>query len=105
MGRLLNFDFFFESYTTGIGMNEKRILFSGIGSEHYPLEFIHLIFPKFDRNELIKEGFATWKGELGVKTFEESASIFAHESGKNDTIIFNDILNKKWGWQYAAFYT
>ena len=29
----------------------------------------------------------------------------ANELAKNDTVTFSDVLNKKWGWQYAAFYT
>jgi len=105
LGKLLNFDFFFAGYTTGIGMNDNRILLSGLGSEYYPHEFIHLIVPKQDRHWMIEEGFATWKGGQGGKTFEESAKLFANELDKNDTITFSDILNKKWGWQYAAFYT
>src|SRR5690554_2628804 len=39
LGKLLNFDFFFAGYTTGIGLNEKRILLGGFGSEYYPHEF------------------------------------------------------------------
>jgi hypothetical protein len=101
----LNFDFFFAGYTTGIGLNENRILLSGLGSEYYPHEFIHLIVPKFDRHGLVEEGFATWKGGQGEKTFEESAKLFANELAKNDRVTFLDILNRKWGWQYAAFYT
>jgi len=105
LGRLLNFDFFFAGYTTGIGFNEKRMLLSGFGSEYYPHEFIHLIVPQFDRHGLIEEGFASWKGGQGGKTFEESAKLFANELVKNDTVTFLDVLNKKWGWEYAAFYT
>jgi len=105
LGRLLNFDFFFAGYTTGIGLNEKRILLSGFGTEYYPHEFIHLIFPKFNRHGLLEEGFATWKGGQAGKTFEESAKLFANELSKNDTVIFSDVLNKNWGWQYSAFYT
>jgi hypothetical protein len=105
LGKLLNFDFFFAGYTTGIGLNENRILLSGLGSEYYPHEFIHLIVPKFDRHGLVEEGFATWKGGQGEKTFEESAKLFANELAKNDRVTFLDILNRKWGWQYAAFYT
>lgn len=105
LGRLLNFDFFFAGYTTGIGLNEKRILLSGFGSEFYPHEFIHLIVPKFDRHGLIEEGFATWKGGQDGKTFKESAKLFENELSKNDTVTFLDVLNRKWGWQYAAFYT
>jgi hypothetical protein len=105
LGKLLNFDFFFAGYTIGIGLNEKRILLSGFGSEYYPHEFVHLIVPKFDRHGLIEEGFATWKGGQGGKTFEESAKLFANELAKNDTVSFLDVLNRKWGWQYAAFYT
>lgn len=105
LGKLLNFDFFFAGYTTGIGLNEKRILLSGLGSEYYPHEFIHLIVPKFDRHGLIEEGFATWKGGQSGKSFEESAKLFANELAKNDTVTFLDVLNRKWGWQYAAFYT
>ena len=105
LGKLLNFDFYFAGYTTGIGMNDNRILLSGLGSEYYPHEFIHLIVPTFERHSLIEEGFATWKGGQGGKTFEESAKLFANELFKNDTVSFSDVLNKKWGWQYAAFYT
>lgn len=105
MGRLLNFDFYAAGYTTGIGDNDKRILFGGIGSEYYPHEFVHLILPKFDRHGLIEEGFATWKGGQQGKTFEESAELLANELAKNDTVTFSDILNKNWGWQYGSFYT
>lgn len=105
LGKLLNFDFSFAGYTTGIGMNENRILLSGMGSEFYPHEFIHLIVPALDRHGLIEEGFATWKGGQGGKTFEESAGILAHEIELNQTVTFTDVLTKKWGWQYAAFYT
>lgn len=105
LGKLLNFDFFFAGYTTGIGMNDNRILLSGMDSEYYPHEFIHLIVPKQDRHWIIEEGFATWKGGQGGKSFEESAKLLANELAKNDTVTFSDILNKKWGWQYAAFYT
>ena len=105
LGKLLNFDYFFAGYTTGIGMNDNRILLSGLGSEYYPHEFIHLIVPKQDRHWIIEEGFATWKGGQGEKTFEESAKLLANELVKNDTVTFSHVLNKKWGWQYAAFYT
>lgn len=105
MGRLLNFDFYAAGYTTGIGMNDKRILLSGMGSEYYPHEFVHLILPEFKRHGLIEEGFATWKGGQNGKTFEESAELLANELAKNDTVTFADILDRKWGWQYAAFYT
>lgn len=75
------------------------------GSEYYPHEFIHLIVPEFDRHGLIEEGFATWKGGQGGKTFEESAKLFANELSKNDTVTFSDVINKNWGWQFSAFYT
>ena len=105
LGELLNFDFFAAGYTTGIGMKDNRMLFSGLGSEFYPHEFIHLIVPEFDRHWIIEEGFATWKGGAMGETFDERASILAKEVDLNDSITFTDVLNKKWGWQYAAFYT
>ena len=105
LGKLLNFDFSFAGYTTGIGMNENRILLSGLGSEFYPHEFIHLIVPRKDRHWIIEEGFATWKGGQDGKSFEESAIILANEIALNQYVTFSDVLNKKWGWQYAAFYT
>ena len=105
LGKLLNFDFSFAGYNTGIGLNENRMLLSGLGSEFYPHEFIHLIVPNIDRHSLIEEGFATWKGGQGGKTFEESAYILANEIGLDKKVTFTDVLNKKWGWQYSAFYT
>jgi len=105
LGQLINFDFFFAGYTAGIGMNDNRMLLSGSCSEFYPHEFIHLIVPKFVRHGIIEEGFATWKGGQGEKTFEESVKYFANELAKNDTVTFYDVLHRKWGWQFAAFYT
>lgn len=105
LGKLLNFDYYFAGYTKGIGMNDNRILLSGFGSEYYPHEFIHLIVPKFNRHGLIEEGFATWKGGQDGKIFDESAKLFANELAKNDTVTFLDVLNRKWGWQNAAYYT
>lgn len=105
MGRLLNFDFYAVGYTMGIGDKNKRILLSGLGSEYYPHELVHLILPKFERHGLIEEGFTTWKGGQNGKTFEESAELLANELVKNDTVTFSDILDRNWGWQCAAFYT
>jgi hypothetical protein len=105
MGKLLNFDFLFAGYTTGIGMNENRILLSGQGSEFYPHEFVHLIVPASERHSMIEEGFASWQGGQGGKSFEESARTLAAEIYANQEISFQEVLNKKWGWQYAAFYT
>lgn len=105
MGQLLNFDYFYASHTTGVGMYENRMLFAGFGSEWYPHEFVHLVVPFANRHQLIDEGFATWQGGAMEKSFEERAKILANEFTKNDTLTFTDILNKSWGWQYAAFYT
>jgi hypothetical protein len=105
LGKLINFDFFYTGYTTGIGNISNRMLLSGRGVEFYPHEFIHLILPKFDRHQIIEEGFATWKGGQGDYTFEQSASTLANALMKNDTVTFSNVLNYEWGWEVAAFYT
>lgn len=104
LGRLFNFEFYFAGYTTGVGRNESRMLLSGIGSEYYPHEFVHMIVPKYERHWMIEEGFATWKGGTMGKTFNEQAAIMANELAKSDSVTFIDVLNKQWGWQYSAFY-
>lgn len=105
LGKLLGFDFFFTGYTTGIGMNEERILLSGCDLEWYPHEFVHLAVENKQRHGIIDEGFATWQGGAMEKTFNERAKILAQQLVKNDTVTFDDILNKKWGWQFVAYYT
>ena len=105
LGQLLNFDFFFTGYTTGMGMTDNGILFSGLGSEWYPHEFIHMIVPDNERHGLIDEGFATWQGGAMGKTFDERTKILAIQIANNNTVTFLDVLNNKWGWQYAANYT
>lgn len=105
LGKLLGFDFFFTGYTTGMAMNEERILFSGFDSEWYPHEFVHLVVENKKRHEMIDEGFATLLGGAKGKTFNESAKLIAQQLAKNETVKFDDILNKKWGWQFAAYYT
>ncbi|HRF99484.1 MAG: hypothetical protein U0W65_05040 [Bacteroidia bacterium] len=105
LGKLLGFDFFYTGYTTGMVMNEERILFSGFDSEWYPHEFVHLVVEIKKRHEMIDEGFATLLGGAGEKTFYESAKYFAQQLAKNETVKFDDILNKKWGWQFSAYYT
>ncbi len=105
MGKLFNFDFYYAGYTTGVGMNENRKLFSALGSEYYPHEFVHLIVPPFNRHGIIEEGFATWKAGQKGMSFDESAKQFANELAKNNQVTFTDVLHKKWGWQYSAYYT
>jgi len=105
LGKLLGFDFFFTGYTTGMGMNDRRILLGGFDSEWYPHEFVHLVVENKSRHGMINEGFATWLGGTMEKTFEERAKILAQQLANNDTVTFDDILNKNWGWQFAAYYT
>lgn len=105
LGRLLNFDFFYAGYTTGITLTEKRLLLSGLNSEYYPHEFVHLIVPKYDRHKIIEEGFATWKGGQDGKSFEESAKVLANALAKQSGIPFMDVVDKKWGFEYNGFYT
>ena len=105
LGKLLGFDFFFTGYTTGMGMNDERILLSGSDSEWYPHEFVHFVVDNKKRHGIINEGFATWLGGTMEKTFEERAKILAQQLAKNDKVTFDDILNKKWGWQFAAYYS
>lgn len=105
MGRLLNFDYFYAGYTTGKGLNDERILLSGLNSEWYPHEFIHLIVEHKKRHLLIEEGFARWIGGSQNKPFEEYAAILAENLAKDDTVTFDNIMDQKWGWQFTAYYT
>lgn len=105
LGKLLNFDFAFAGYSTGVGLYDKNILITGLNSEFYPHELVHMVLPKKERHSFVEEGFATWKGGTMEKTFQENARILAKQIAKNDTITFENVLNKQWGWQYAAFYT
>ncbi|MBK6836365.1 MAG: hypothetical protein IPG89_19725 [Bacteroidetes bacterium] len=43
---------------------------------------------------------ALWK-----KHSRQNASALANQLYANETVTFTEVLNKKWGWQYAAFYT
>jgi len=106
LGKLLGFDFYFAGYSTGMGMNERRILLCGMDSEWYPHEFVHLIDGENKRHRIVEEGFATWvSGQTSYeKTFEATAKILAQSLSKESTVTFKDILNKKWGWQNASLY-
>ncbi len=106
LGKLLSFDFSFAAYTTGVSMQDNRLLFSGMDSEFYPHEFMHLIVPAFNRHGMIEEGFATWKGgaEKG-KPFTELAKVLANAVSQNDTVTFEAVVNKQWGYQFTAYYT
>ncbi len=105
LGRLLNFDFFFPGYTTGMALSDERILLSGMGSPYYPHEFVHLVVPRAPRHDMVEEGFATWKGGTMGKGFEECAQLLAGELARNSTVSFSDVLDRKWGWNVAAYYT
>jgi hypothetical protein len=105
MGALFGFDFYYAGYTTGVGMNSNRMLFSGMDSEWYPHEFVHLLVENKPRHKIIDEGFATWNGGAKKLTFDENTKILAAQLNKNNKVTFTDILDKSWGWQYNAFYT
>lgn len=106
LGKLLGFDFSFTGYSTGRGMNERRILLSGIDSEWYPHEFVHMIHRDNKRHVILEEGFATWiSGQVSSETtFGVAAKTLAQALSKNNAVTFEDIVNKKWGWQNASLY-
>ena len=106
LGKLLGFDFYFTGYSTGMGMNERRTLLCGIDSEWYPHEFVHMIDGDYKRHGIVEEGFATWvSGQVSSETtFEVAAKTLAQALSKNNAITFEDIVNKKWGWQNASLY-
>ncbi len=104
MGQLLNFDFYFTGYSTGIGMSENHLLFSAFDSEFYPHEFIHLIVPEFDRHSLIEEGFATWKGGTMNQTFEESVKKLSQAYFNTTEITSESIFSQEWGKEFGAYY-
>lgn len=107
LGKLLGFDFFYAGYATGTTMNDERILLNSFDSEWYPHEFVHMIDGYNKRHGIIEEGFATWASAQSSleTTFEEGAKKLAQQLAKNDTVTFHHILNKKWGWQFVAYYT
>jgi hypothetical protein len=87
LGKLLGFDFFFTGYTTGMGMNDRRILLGGIDSEWYPHEFVHLVVDNKKRHGMINEGFATWLGGTMEKTFDEGTNTCATTCQKRHSYI------------------
>ncbi|MGL5889845.1 MAG: hypothetical protein ACRC3B_08165 [Bacteroidia bacterium] len=105
MGRLLNFDFYFTGYTTGLSMRENNLMFTGSGSEYYPHELTHMIFPSNKKHSLIDEGFATWQGGSQNKSFAQNAAALALAVSKNDTVNFNDVLSRSWGYTCNAYYS
>jgi len=105
MGKLLNFDFYFAGYTTGTAMRNNNILLSGLGSEYYPHELVHMILPESGRHSMIEEGFASWQGGSNGKTFEENVLQLADLMHKNGEITFNTVLNKSSDWHTSAYYT
>lgn len=104
LGKLLGFDFYFAGYSTGMGMKERGALFCANDSEWYPHEFVHLIDGDNKRHPFVEEGFATWvSGQLSFETsFETGARKLAQALSKTDTVTFEDIVHRKWGWQNAS---
>lgn len=105
MGKLLNFDFYFAGYTTGAAMRNNNILVSGLGSEYYPHELVHMMLPDAERHSMIEEGFASWQGGSYGRTFKENILLLAGLINNNDPVTFDDVLKKTGGWQIGAYYT
>jgi hypothetical protein len=105
VGELMGFEYFFTGYTAGKTIKENNIIFSGLNSEWYPHELVHMIVPENKlRHKIIDEGFATFIGGSGTETFEDSFNTLSQFINENDTISFDDILTWKVDSQ-AAFYT
>ena len=90
MGRLLNCDFFFAGYTDGKSYSENKLVFSGIGSEWFPHEIVHVLFREYRNvHRLVDEGTATWIGGLPAGSLSDLIK-------KNTTLknfSFNELLN------------
>ena len=39
------------------------------------------------------------------RDFGERAALLAAELGRNNTLTLQEVIEKKWGWEVAAFYT
>lgn len=90
MGKLLNMEFYFAGYTEGKTFKANRLIFSGIGSEWFPHEFVHMLFRDYENiHRFIDEGTATWLGGLPGKSFNE----LIKENNSIQNFTFDDLLN------------
>jgi hypothetical protein len=104
LGNLLNFEFFYAGYTSGVCLTDERLLLSGKGSPWYPHELVHMAAAGAKRHAMIEEGFATWLGGQNQMSWERSKFILKEEIAKNQEVTFNQVIEGTWGNQ-AAFYT
>ncbi len=101
LGRLNNFDYKYD-YNTGLAnMKKREIAVSKMGPCHYH-EFIHVLFPLEESNEIkrpkiVTEGLATWLGGAsGSLEFEKELMDFSKEIQFNDTLLLSDILDNSY---------
>lgn len=107
VGRLLGFDYFFAGYTTGVARNSLRMMISGLGSEWYPHECVHMVVGGGRlRHRMLDEGLATWLGGARQNTrFQDNLADLRAALRDKPQVRFSDILQNRWGWQVGAYYT
>jgi hypothetical protein len=97
MGRLYNFEYWM-SYMGGQTMTPLNEIFTSYGSENYPHEFVHMLFPyqkdpRLHCPMIINEGLATWlAGPSANETFEEALQSVSKSFQKKERITFEDIM-------------
>lgn len=99
LGKLYNFEYWLY-YSTAFTHLPIRQITTSFSNEHYPHEFIHLLFPKADsmkgRPMIITEGLATWLGGPSYdETYEEALTTFSKQI-KNKSVSIESITNNEY---------
>ncbi|HLS31936.1 MAG TPA: hypothetical protein VK021_13860 [Flavobacteriaceae bacterium] len=96
MGLLENFDYYFAGITTG--KSRENMIFSALGNEYYPHEFVHQLLPENkNRSYLIEEGLAMYLGTKKKKLdYDQLLNKLAFDLSENpDKINFKSVCSQK----------
>ncbi len=93
LARILGLDYYIRP-VHGLVYERNGILLSGLGSEFYPHELVHVLFREFsDTHRFLHEGVATWLGGSLRESLDELVLQFAASLEDGGSFSFKRMLN------------
>jgi hypothetical protein len=93
LAEIIGFDYLL-GISEGLAYSDNFQVFSGIGSELYHHEIVHLLFNEYsDTHSILSEGLATYLGGTGDISFGEALKNLSLYLKNNDSIYIDMIVN------------
>jgi hypothetical protein len=96
--RIIGLEYYYAGFPSARAMRPHDILITGMGSEWYPRELVHMVAagPGLAPHRILNEGLAGWIGGWHDKSYQENMREVAAFVAADEALSFQDYLDGGW---------